>query len=154
MHGAMAAEQLLVEDLRALFKRAGVKLTQQRLEIYRELAASREHPDAERIYQGVRLRLPTVSLDTVYRTLWLFINKGLITTLGLPQGRMRFDANMERHHHFVCTRCGGACDFYAQHFDALPLPPAVHEFGTALETHVEVRGLCTQCLDGTPSEQS
>jgi Fur family transcriptional regulator, peroxide stress response regulator len=147
MHGAIAAEQLLVENLRAVFKRAGVKLTQQRLEIYREAAASREHPSAEDIFQGVRRRLPTVSLDTVYRTLWLFIDKGLITTLGLPQGRMRFDANMERHHHFVCTRCGAAHDFYAEQFNALPLPPAVHAFGTVSETHVEVRGLCLKCLE-------
>jgi Fur family transcriptional regulator, peroxide stress response regulator len=146
MPNELAAEQMTVEDLRAAFKRAGVKLTPQRLEIYREVSASREHPGAERIFEGVRRRLPTISLDTVYRTLWMFIDKGLITTLGLPQGRMRFDANMERHHHFVCTRCGAAHDFYAEAFNALPLPPVVHGFGAVTETHVEVRGLCSRCL--------
>lgn len=150
MPGGRAVPQPELDDLRSVFRRAGVKLTQQRLEIYREVAASREHPDADSIYQGVRRRLPTVSLDTVYRTLWLFIDKGLLTTLGLPRGRMRYDANMERHHHFVCTSCGQAHDFYARQFDSLPLPPAVHGFGTVAQTHVEVRGVCHRCQPGKP----
>jgi Fur family peroxide stress response transcriptional regulator len=148
MYKLTADEGVSVDGLRMMFKRAAVKLTHQRLEIYRELAGSREHPHAERIFQGVRQRLPTIALDTVYRTLWLFIDSGLITTLGLPQGRARFDANMERHHHFICTKCGAAHDFYSADLDALPLPQAVLALGRVTGTHVEVRGLCAQCLDG------
>lgn len=47
-------------------RRAGVKLTHQRMEVFREVAESGEHPDADTIYRGVRRRVPTVSLDTVY----------------------------------------------------------------------------------------
>ena len=81
---------------------AGVKLTHQRLEVFREVAHTVDHPDAETVHRRVRKRIPTVSLDTVYRTLWLLTDLRLIGTLGPPRGRTRFDANMSPHHHFVC----------------------------------------------------
>jgi Fur family peroxide stress response transcriptional regulator len=86
-----------------------------------------------------------VSLDTVYRTLWLLIDLGVLTTLGPPRGRVRFDANMRSHHHFVCTHCGLVRDFYNPAFDALRLPAAVKALGRGERTLVEVRGLCVRC---------
>src|SRR3990170_3591696 len=100
-------------------RRSGVKMTHQRMEIFREVAKTEDHPDAETIFKGVRGRMPTVSLDTVYRTLWLFIDLGLVVTLGPPRERVRFDANTISHHHFVCTQCGLVRDFYSQQFDEL-----------------------------------
>ena len=70
---------------------AGVKLTHQRMEIFREVAQTDDHPDAETVYRGVRKRIPTVSLDTVYRTLWLLDEQGLVTALGPSRDRTRFD---------------------------------------------------------------
>jgi Fur family peroxide stress response transcriptional regulator len=130
---------------KAAIRRAGVKLTHQRLEIFSEVARTGEHPDAERVYRGVRKRLPTVSLDTVYRTLWLLLDLGVITTLGPPRERVRFDANMRAHHHFVCTHCGRARDFYSPAFDALKVPAAVRAWGRVDRTLVEVRGRCARC---------
>ena len=127
-------------------QRAGVKLTHQRLEIFSEVARTGEHPDAETVFRGVRDRLPTVSLDTVYRTLWLLIDLGVLTTLGPPRARVRFDANMRSHHHFVCTRCGRARDFYSPAFDALQVPAAVKAWGRVERTLVEIRGLCARCV--------
>src|SRR3972149_6709797 len=99
-----------IEEFKDAFRRSRVKLTHQRLEIFREIAQTAEHPSAEVVYQRVLSRMPTVSRDTVYRTLWQLINLGLVTTLGMPRGSMRFDANGKRHHHFLCTRCGRAID--------------------------------------------
>jgi Fur family peroxide stress response transcriptional regulator len=84
-------------------RRYGVKATHQRAEIYRELAGTNEHPDVETIYARVRKRIPAISLDTVYRTLRLLEKKGLISRVGSLGERTRFDANIDRHHHFVCT---------------------------------------------------
>jgi len=131
--------------LRNELKRAGVKLTHQRLEIYREVVGSTEHPDAETIFTGVRDRLPTVSLDTVYRTLWLFADLGLITTLGPPRDRMRFDANLQPHHHFVCSKCGMTRDFRCEEFNRLQVPDAVRDFGGIEKVQVEVTGVCHRC---------
>lgn len=126
-------------------KASGVKLTHQRLEIFREVAKSGDHPNAEAIYKGLRQRLPTVSLDTVYRTLWLLLDLGLIDTLGIPRDRARFDSNTLAHHHFVCKKCGMARDFYWDEFDQIKIPDAVKHLGTVEKTQVEMRGICLRC---------
>ncbi|MDD2469252.1 MAG: transcriptional repressor, partial [Desulfobulbus sp.] len=84
----------------------GIKLTHQRIEIFREVAQTGDHPDADQIFQRVRDRVPHVSLDTVYRTLWLLNDLGLVVTLGASREPTRFDANLKSHHHFVCRQCG------------------------------------------------
>ncbi len=134
-----------LEQFKAAAKEAGVKLTHQRLEIFREVASSQEHPDAETVLRAVQARMPTVSLDTVYRTLWMLNDLGLITTLGRRRESVRFDANLERHHHYICVRCGLARDFESAALNALRIPDAVKEFGSVVSTQVEVRGICESC---------
>jgi len=126
-------------------RRSGVKVTHQRLEIFREVAKSGDHPDAETIFRGVRGRVPTVSLDTVYRTLWMLIDLGQLDTLGPPHGRVRFDANMNPHHHFICLKCGRTHDFYNEEFDRLRIPGAVKSLGSVKTAQVEIRGICLRC---------
>ncbi len=130
-------------------KDAGTKITAQRLEVFREIASSEEHPHAELIYKRVRERLPTISLDTVYRTLWWLSELGLVATLGPTQDRTRFDANLNRHHHFVCTRCGLTRDFYSEVLDRLELPEDVAAIGAIEHTQVEVKGICHACAAKT-----
>jgi Fur family peroxide stress response transcriptional regulator len=89
--------------------------------------------------------MPTISLDTVYRTLWLLNDLGLITTLGPRRESVRFDANLQQHHHYVCVRCGLARDFESADLNALRVPEAVKGFGSVVATHVEVRGICERC---------
>jgi len=134
-----------ISRFKAAIRRAGVKLTHQRLEIFAEVARSIEHPDAETVHRKVQKRLATVSLDTVYRTLWLLIDLGVLTTLGPPRERVRFDANMRAHHHCVCMCCGLARDFLNPAFDALRVPRDVKTWGSVERTLVEVRGYCARC---------
>jgi Fur family peroxide stress response transcriptional regulator len=134
-----------MERFRTACRGAGVALTPQRLEIFRAVAASTAHPDAETVFRRVRDRMPTLSLDTVYRTLWLLHDLGLVSTLGPRHESVRFDANLEPHHHFACVHCGLARDFTSPELDALRLPEAVRGFGTIATTRVEVRGLCDRC---------
>jgi len=126
-------------------RKAGVKLTHQRLEIFREVASSIEHPAVEVVFRAVQARLPTVSLDTVYRTLWMLEELGLVMTLGPRRGTVRFDANLRPHHHFVCIRCGLTRDFENPAFDALRVPGGVKQYGDVLGTRVEIRGVCRGC---------
>ena len=134
-----------IDRLKLASRSAGVKLTHQRLEIFREVASSLEHPDAEAVFRAVRRRVPTLSIDTVYRTLWMLNDLGLVTTLGPRRERVRFDANLDHHHHYLCTRCGLARDFESAGLDALGIPDAVRALGRVLVTQVEVRGVCTRC---------
>jgi Fur family transcriptional regulator, peroxide stress response regulator len=134
-----------LERFKEAARQSGVKLTHQRLEIFREIASSHEHPDAESILRGVQPRLPTVSLDTIYRTLWMLNNLGLISTLGARRDSVRFDANVSPHHHYVCVRCGLVRDFESPGLNALPIPTRVKGYGSVIESHVEVRGICDAC---------
>ena len=130
-------------------RKAGLKATHQRTEIYRELAATEEHPDAETVYERVRKRIPSLSLDTVYRTLSMLEENGVIARVGSPGNRTRFDANMGRHHHFVCRECGMIGDFYSDTLDRFPVPREVAELGSVDGVYVELRGRCRKCQSGT-----
>jgi len=134
-----------VERFKDAATQAGVKLTHQRLEIFRKVAASAEHPSAEAVFKALKPRMPTVSLDTVYRTLWLLHELGLVSTLGPKRESVRFDANLAPHHHYVCIRCGLTRDFESAALGALRVPRSVAEYGSIEATHVEVRGLCSRC---------
>lgn len=126
-------------------KLAGVKLTHQRLEIFHELAKSGDHPNTDTIFKGVRKRIPSISLDTVYRTLWLLRDLNLISTLGSSRESTRFDANLKPHHHFICSICGLTRDFYSEELDGLKVPPTAKLIGHVQTTHVEARGVCLEC---------
>mgnify|MGYP000911946551 CR=1 FL=1 len=132
-------------DCEEVLRRAGLKLTHQRLEIYRELVSSTEHPDAETLYGSVRERLPTISLDTVYRTLRALEAKGVITRAGVVDDRGRFDANTTSHQHFVCTQCGRVMDVFDDELADITPPDEARRLGTVQEVHVEFRGICQRC---------
>lgn len=134
-----------VERLERAARQAGAKLTPQRLEIFRVLSAREDHPDAESVFHAVRRRLPTVSLDTVYRTLWLLHEHGLVATLGPSHNAVRFDANVDPHHHYHCVRCGLVRDFESAALSALRVPDVVHRMGSVVDARVEVLGLCARC---------
>ncbi len=147
------SEQRL-DHLSAVVKEAGVKLTHQRLEIFRELARTEDHPDAETLFRAVRRRMPTVSLDTVYRTLWMLRDLRLVTTLGPSRDGVRFDVNLDPHHHYVCVRCGLVRDFDSVELDRLRVPEAVSTFGSVESAQLEVRGLCAGCQRDTETQKT
>jgi Fur family transcriptional regulator, peroxide stress response regulator len=145
--GRVEAEEAAqrVAKFLATAKDRRLKLTPQRLEIFREVASSLDHPDAETVYGAIHARMPTVSLDTVYRTLWTLSELGLVSTLGLRHENVRFDANPRNHHHWVCVRCGLTRDFECAGLRGLRLPGTVKALGDVVSTHIEVRGVCESC---------
>lgn len=139
--------QARMERFVRVMRDSGTRLTHQRMEIFRQVARTGDHPDADTILRQVRKRVPTVSHDTVYRTLWMLNDMGLVNTLGPQRGRVRFDANVSSHHHFFCTSCGQVEDFYSSEFDSLQVPDEVRRMGDVATTHVHLRGVCSQCRD-------
>jgi Fur family peroxide stress response transcriptional regulator len=138
----------MMEKFDAAVRKAGVKRTPQRAAIYREVARTDEHPDIDVIFKAVRRTLPSISLDTVYRALALFIDLGLVSTIRPRGHHVRYDANTSLHHHFVCTKCGAAIDFEHRDFDNLSIPAAAFALGRVASRHVELRGLCAPCAAG------
>lgn len=126
----------------------GLRMTQQRIEVYLAVVASDCHPSVSDVHDRVRVTLPTVSLDTVYRTLWKLSELGLISPVSSSGDRVRFDANMRRHHHFVCARCGATFDFDSPALDGLRIPEEAWNLGSVWSAHMELRGICLGCRDG------
>lgn len=132
---------LMKDGLRA----RGLRLTHQRIEVVREIAATDEHPDVERIFERVRARVPTVSLDTVYRTMGTLVELGYVTRATLTPGPARYDANLTHHHHFVCSRCGAAHDIADPSLDAITAPAGAKGLGRVEAVEVQLRGVCAKC---------
>jgi Fur family transcriptional regulator, peroxide stress response regulator len=123
----------------------GVRMTHQRMEVFREVAKTDEHPDAETIYDRVRRRIPAISLDTVYRTLTMLETLGVLSRVYALCDRARFDATVAHHHHFVCAQCGMIRDFVCKEADKLEIPREVQSWGIMKSTHLEVRAICSKC---------
>lgn len=135
----------LMDRLGEVLGTAGCRVTQQRIEVYRAVADSRSHPSVSEVHECVRRHLPTVSLDTVYRTLWKLSELGLISTVSSSGEKARFDADLVRHHHFTCARCGGTFDFESESLDGLRVPEEAWKLGRVWGARLEVRGLCLSC---------
>ena len=123
----------------------GLRLTHQRLEVIAEIAQTDEHPDVESIYLSVRSRVLTISLDTVYRTLTTLAHHGLVRRVATTGGPVRYDANVTRHHHFVCRRCGMIRDIVDPGLDAVRAPARTAAFGAVESVEVQLRGVCKLC---------
>ncbi|MBW1980901.1 MAG: transcriptional repressor [Deltaproteobacteria bacterium] len=132
--------------LKRICRNGGLKLTHQRLEIFEELVRAEDHPSAEMIFKRVQSRTPTISLDTVYRTLATFERFGLISKTHVSDGRARYDADLSPHHHLVCSRCKAISDFHWQEFDSIEPPEEVRNWGVATSKVAVMSGICKHCL--------
>lgn len=123
----------------------GMRLTRQRLEIIGEIAATEEHPDAETIYSRVRQKVPSVSLDTVYRTLAVLNECGTINRMMVTTGSARYDPDVSRHHHFVCANCRAVVDVISSERDAFRSSDCASGIGVVERVEVYFRGICKEC---------
>jgi Fur family peroxide stress response transcriptional regulator len=147
---AVSDEALLAQRLAAFrrsLRESGVRLTPQRLEVFREVAGRGDHPDAETVFREVRRRMPAVSRDTVHRTLQLLKDLGLVVPLGPRHESVRFDAHVEPHDHYVCLRCGMTRDIEGIRADVRPKPQLVAHLGSVVRARVEVQGICRACAE-------
>ncbi|MFX1418352.1 MAG: Fur family transcriptional regulator [Promethearchaeota archaeon] len=107
------------QDLIVIFRENGFKLTTQRLAISNFILSRNDHPTAEQIYQHLRHEYPTISLGTIYKTLHLLKELGLIQELGFDEGSIRYDPDMEVHINMVCSKCGKISDYKAKNVKEL-----------------------------------
>ncbi len=139
-------EQDLLDRFRNLCQKFGIKLTYQRLEIFRVLLSSEDHPTAEEVYARVKQKVPTISLDTIYRTLSTFEELGLVKRIYLFDDKARFDPNTRPHYHLVCLRCHKIIDFEWPEVHKLKFPREISQWGEVKNFYLEVHGLCRDCL--------
>ncbi|PLY01831.1 MAG: transcriptional repressor [Desulfuromonas sp.] len=139
-----------IENILDLFQQAcrekNLRVTPQRVEIFRELALAQDHPSAEALYRRLADRMPMLSLDTVYRTLGTFCELGLISKVDTVESQARYEVALKSHHHLICERCGKIIDFDWQQIDGIDLPEEVRGMGHFKTRNVVVYGVCNDCL--------
>ena len=132
---------------------AGLKVTPQRLAIYRAILAATDHPSAEDLFTAVRQEQPSLSLGTIYKTLDAFEAAGLVCQVALLNESKRYDGNLQPHHHLICTVCRRIVDIVDPTFDALKAPKELRGF-VADEVKVQILGRCVQCAKMTSPEEN
>ncbi len=124
----------------------GYRLTPQRMMIVEALHRSDEHVSAEEIYAEVKAKYPYANISTVYRTLELLKELGLVTEIALGDGCVRFHpADKGHHHHLVCQKCGKIIDLPESALSRLEETlNNMYQFKADLK-HMAVFGLCSDC---------
>ena len=138
----MEPSQGIVDKL----KKLGYRLTPQRLMIVSAIENSHDHISAEEIYSQVVGKYPNVNISTIYRTLELLAQLGLVTETDLGGGRVRYHpADKGHHHHLVCQECGAVIDLHESVLS--PLKDALlreYDFIADLR-HLGIFGRCVKC---------
>jgi len=122
-----------------------IKPSLQRMALLDDLLQNRTHPTVEEVYGRLSPKIPTLSKTTVYNTLRLFAEKGVAQMLTIEEQRLRFDADMRPHAHFLCKTCGKVYDL----FGVEPIgdnPIELIEGHRVLETQIYYHGICKKCL--------
>jgi Fur family peroxide stress response transcriptional regulator len=134
-----------LDAFRSKCRQAGLKITPQRIEVYKALVRTDEHPSAEMVFRKVRRTLPNISLDTVNRTLLTLSEIGAAFVVEGTGDAKRFDANLSSHQHFKCIRCRKIFDFYHEPFDKIEVPANIKRRFTVLRKTVYLEGICGMC---------
>jgi len=123
------------------------RLTRQRMVVLEELRKVFSHPTAAELHLMAQGRLPNIALATVYRVLDFLIEKELIIKLNSKslEGEARFDANVDRHLHLVCSDCGKIQDLDVVDFDLNFDEIDSSGFVPHLD-YLEIPGLCKECV--------
>lgn len=136
-----SSDQQLTERLR----KRGLRATSQRLVMHRLLRERNRHLSAEELLDEARSRLPGISLPTVYSTLELFEDLGIVRRVNDGGGRLLWDTRGDDHHHLVCRRCGRVEDIDAS-LDLESARRSAKRVGFAPDhAEVVVSGLCASC---------
>jgi Fur family peroxide stress response transcriptional regulator len=145
MSRSQRSDALIIETLR----KNGYKATTQRIAICRFALHSRDHPTAQRIYSEVRKVHPTVSLATVYKTLQILTEHGLIQELDFPQSQARFDSYVRPHINLVCLQCGNIQDLDTDAArEIVERMTAKTEFKRTGQ-RLDIYGICKTCSNRT-----
>ena len=127
------------------FRNRGYRATPQRIAISRYILRNHKHPTAQNAYLEVKKMHPTVSLATIYTTIKILKETGLILELNLPQGQTRFDPNTEPHAHLLCLRCGGISDWIDPIMPKLIAKVSADANFTVIGSSLDLKGICESC---------
>ena len=131
-------------DLKQELLDAGIRPSVQRLAIFEYVRQSCQHPTAEVVYEALCDELGSLSLTTVYNTLKLFVDAGLISMLTIDDTFRCFDGNRNYHAHFRCNHCGCIVDMEMKK-DFISLVEGIEGYEVT-DAQLYLKGLCPVCI--------
>lgn len=134
-----------MENITSIFREKKLKLTPQRLAVYKYLMSTKEHPSAEIIYKALQLDYPTMSLATVYKALKTLVEVNLVQEINVGEGNFRYDANSHEHAHIQCINCSKVSDLENISFATLNRTAEEHSEYKVLSNKIFFYGLCKDC---------
>jgi len=133
-----------MQDIKKILEDVEIKPTYERLSILQYLDKNHNHPTAAMIYDEVLKKVPTISKTTVYNSLKLFMEKGIVTPLYITGSEVRYDFAQKPHHHFFCEKCGKIYDLEVE----CPIFKQKYFHGHLIrQQHGYFRGICKTCLE-------
>ena len=130
-------------ELTEAFRANGLKVTPQRQLLFRLMHGNTTHPTAEALFSDASVQMPGISLRTVYQTLTDLASMGELRLIDVGGGAVRFDPNVDDHHHVVCELCGDVRDVYVADSQNLSIDGLD---GFAIDsTSILFHGSCAKC---------
>jgi len=133
-----------MKELKKILEEKKIFPSFHRLKILEYLIKNRTHPTVEEIHRDLSREITTLSKTTVYNTLKLFMDKGIVTELTVEGTESRYDINTKPHAHFKCLKCG---KIYDLSMDLSIFNLKEIEEHRIMECHVYFKGICKECLE-------
>lgn len=135
--------KLQYKDLSNKLAKYNIRPSIQRIKILDYLINNQCHPAVDQIYRDLHDDIPTLSKTTVYNTMTLFIEAGLVKELTIEENVIRYDIVTDTHGHFKCLGCGAIINFV---IDAASINGESLTGFKILDRNVYFKGLCPKCL--------
>jgi Fe2+ or Zn2+ uptake regulation protein len=136
---------LLDDELIGVLRARGQRVTLPRLLVHRHVRGAQRHVTAEQVYAELAGELPSLSPATVYSTLDLLDDLGLVRRMNTPRGAIMYDSRVDDHHHVICRQCGRMQDLDVK-VDARAAEAAAHAAGFEVaHAQLTLNGLCSDC---------
>ncbi|HSW36213.1 MAG TPA: Fur family transcriptional regulator [Candidatus Limnocylindrales bacterium] len=137
-----------IKNTKKRLRQRGYKLTQPRLAILEYLVEKAKHQDVQGIYTSIQKKHPGIGMATVYRTVDLFMEIGVLRTLTFKNNSPRYEIAWpdDHHHHLTCTGCGQMIEFSSCSFQQITAEIEKATRFTIQEHTLEAYGLCSQCI--------
>jgi Fur family peroxide stress response transcriptional regulator len=108
-----------INIIRTKISESGLKVTPQRMAVLKAVADHGNHPTAEEVFQLVTIHNPNISLGTVYKTLDTFVEKSLLCNVKTDSSKMRYDADIEKHHHLYDCNTDKIGDYHDEELNQI-----------------------------------
>lgn len=129
-------------ELRDILSEKGVKPSFHRMRILEYLIEKKSHPTADMIFRDISGEIPTLSKTTIYNTLTKFIEMGIAQSITIEDNEVKYDATVDDHAHFKCTKCGNIYDI---NMDTKIISIKTLSGHLVNERHLYFKGICKPC---------